>query len=103
MWKCSIWYWVTRVKLFVRCVCVCVCVLDEILSHDSETVSEVCVLDEILSHESETVQERILSLEKKLQQQDDEIVCLKSALADALRRLATLESGLSLRCNCHVM
>ena len=103
MWKCSIWYWVTRVKLFVRCVCVCVCVLDEILSHDSETVSEVCVLDEILSHESETVQERILSLEKKLQQQDDEIVCLKSALADALRRLATLESGLSLWRNCHVM
>ena len=93
-------YWVTDVKVF-----------NMILSHDSETVCEVCVcvcvcvcvLDEILSHESETVQERILSLEKKLQQQDDEIVCLKSALADALRRLATLESGLSLWRNCHVM
>jgi len=41
------------------------------------------------------VQDRVLSLEKKVQQQDDEIVCLKSALADALRRLAALEAGLS--------
>ena len=56
----------------------------------------VCrAVDEILSHETETVQERILSLEKKVQQQDDEIVCLKSALADALRRLTALESGMS--------
>jgi len=37
----------------------------------------------------------MLSLEKKVQQQDDEIVCLRSALADALRRIAALESGLS--------
>jgi len=51
-------------------------------------------LDAILSHESESVQDRVLSLEKKVQQQDDEIVCLKSALADALRRLAAVESGL---------
>ena len=53
-----------------------------------------CTSDAILSHESEAANERILSLEKKVQQQDDEIVCLKSALADALRRVATLESGL---------
>jgi len=52
-------------------------------------------LDAILSHESDSVQNRVLSLEKKVQQQDDEIVCLKSALADALRRLAALEAGLS--------
>jgi len=52
-------------------------------------------VDAILSHESESVQDRVLSLEKKVQQQDDEIVCLKSALADALRRLAALEAGLS--------
>jgi len=50
----------------------------------------------ILSQETETVQERILSLEKKVQHQDDEIVCLKSSLADALRRLAAVESGLSI-------
>jgi len=56
----------------------------------------MCAVDEILSHESDSVQERMLNLEKKVQQQDDEIVCLKSALADALRRLATLESGVSL-------
>jgi len=55
----------------------------------------LCALDAILSHESENVQDRVLSLEKKVQQQDDEIVCLKSALADALRRLAALESGLA--------
>ena len=53
-----------------------------------------CTSDAILSHESEAANERILSLEKKVQQQDDEIVCLKSALADALRRVAALESGL---------
>jgi len=55
----------------------------------------LCTSDAILGHESENVQDRVLSLEKKVQQQDDEIVCLKSALADALRRLASLESGLS--------
>jgi len=56
--------------------------------------NDICTSDAVLSHESENAEERILSLEKKLQQQDDEIVCLKSALADALRRLTTLESGL---------
>jgi len=35
----------------------------------------------------------VLSLEKRVEQQDDEIVCLRSALADALRRLAAIESG----------
>jgi len=52
------------------------------------------VSDAILSRDSEGVQQRILSLEKKVQQQDDEIVCLRSSLADALRRLSSLESGI---------
>jgi len=61
----------------------------------SDEMCSTCVSDAILSHDSEAVQDRVLSLEKKVQQQDDEITCLKSALADALRRLAALESGAS--------
>ena len=38
--------------------------------------------------------ERISYLEKKVSLQDDEIQCLKSALADALRRLSDLASKL---------
>ena len=36
--------------------------------------------------------DRISFLEKKVSLQDDEIQCLKSALADALRRLAAVET-----------
>jgi hypothetical protein len=44
------------------------------------------------------VQERVLQLEKKVQLQDDEIICLKSALADALRRLSLVETGVLIHC-----
>jgi len=37
----------------------------------------------------------VLNLEKKVQRQDDEIIVLKTALADAIRRLTTLETGMS--------
>jgi len=47
----------------------------------------------VLSHDNESVQERVVALEKKVQLQDDEIICLKSALSDALRRIVILESG----------
>jgi hypothetical protein len=36
---------------------------------------------------------RVISLETKSQQQEDEIVCLKSALSDVIRRLQAVESG----------
>ena len=49
--------------------------------------------DGVIGHENEELRDRVASLEKKVQQQDDEIVCLKSALSDAIRRLSTLESS----------
>jgi len=64
-----------------------------VLYHTLVSACEQCFSDAILSRDSDNVQDRVLSLEKKIQQQDDEIVCLKSALADALRRLTALESG----------
>lgn len=50
-------------------------------------------MDGVIGHENEELRDRVSSLEKKVQQQDDEIVCLKSALSDAIRRLAALESA----------
>ncbi|XP_078001343.1 77 kDa echinoderm microtubule-associated protein-like isoform X2 [Glandiceps talaboti] len=37
------------------------------------------------------MEDRIAVLEKKVSQQDDEIICLKTALADVVRRMGTLE------------
>ena len=54
----------------------------------------LCVVsDGLLSQEREDVVERVAYLEKKVTQQEDEIVCLKSALADVIRRLGVVESG----------
>ena len=36
---------------------------------------------------------RVITLETKVHQQEDEIVCLKSALSDVIRRLQTVETG----------
>ena len=36
--------------------------------------------------------ERVAHLEKRVREQEDEIVCLKGALADVLRRLGQVES-----------
>jgi hypothetical protein len=51
------------------------------------------VSDGLLSQEKEDLVERVAYLEKKTTQQEDEIVCLKSAMADVIRRLAQLESS----------
>jgi hypothetical protein len=58
-------------------------------------VIAVCSLiaDGLISHENEEVRERVASLEKKVATQEDEIVCLKSALSDCIRRLAVVESS----------
>ncbi|GFS03266.1 echinoderm microtubule-associated protein-like 1 [Elysia marginata] len=47
----------------------------------------------LLSHDKDDVVERVAYLEKKLQAQEDEIVCLKSAMADVIRRLASVEQS----------
>nr|KAG5712410.1 hypothetical protein BaRGS_023989 [Batillaria attramentaria] len=49
--------------------------------------------DGLLSQEREDLVERVAYLEKKVTQQEDEIVCLKSALADVIRRLAAVENA----------
>ena len=49
--------------------------------------------DGMLDHENSQLSDRVACLEKRVQQQDDEIICLKSALSDCLRRLQALESG----------
>ncbi len=49
--------------------------------------------DGMISHENEELRDRVTALEKKVQSQEDEIICLKSALSDALRRINAIESG----------
>ena len=44
-----------------------------------------------MENENDAVRDRLADLEKKVHQQNDEIVCLKATLADCLRRLNTLE------------
>ncbi|OWF36267.1 echinoderm microtubule-associated protein-like 2 isoform X2 [Mizuhopecten yessoensis] len=51
------------------------------------------VADGLLSQDHEELCERVSYLEKKVQQQEDEIICLKSALADVIRRLGQAEAG----------
>ena len=45
----------------------------------------------MMDNENETVRDRLADLERKVHQQNDEIVCLKATLAECLRRLNTLE------------
>lgn len=56
-----------------------------------DTDIEASRMDGLLSHDKEDVVERVAYLEKKLQAQEDEIACLKSAMADVIRRLAAVE------------
>ena len=51
----------------------------------------LCISDDM--RESETLRERVLELERRFQDQNDEITCLRATLADALRRITSLESG----------
>lgn len=46
----------------------------------------------MMETENESLQERVADLEKKVLEQGDEIVCLRSTLADVLRRLNQLDS-----------
>ena len=49
--------------------------------------------DDMVENENETLRDRLSDLEKRVHDQNDEITCLKATLADALRRINTLESG----------
>ena len=51
------------------------------------------VSDDMVEHENETLRDRVSDLEKRVHDQNDEITCLRATLADALRRINTLESG----------
>lgn len=50
----------------------------------------------MIETENESIRERVTDLEKKVLEQNDEIVCLRSTLADVLRRLSQLEGSRSL-------
>lgn len=47
----------------------------------------MCITDDMMETENESLRERVAYLEKKVLEQGDEIVCLRSTLADVLRRL----------------
>lgn len=49
--------------------------------------------DDMIETENESIRERVSDLEKKVLEQGDEIVCLRSTLADVLRRLNQLEGS----------
>ena len=47
----------------------------------------------MVENENETMRDRVSDLEKRVHDQNDEITCLRATLADALRRINTLEAG----------
>ena len=49
--------------------------------------------DDLVDRENETLRERVVELERRLHDQNDEITCLRATLADALRRISSLEAG----------
>jgi len=55
--------------------------------------------DDMIETENESLRERVCDLEKKVLEQGDEIVCLRSTLADVLRRLNQLEGSRTLSLN----
>lgn len=60
---------------------------------DEKTNQGVFFADDMIETENESIRERVSDLEKKVLEQGDEIVCLRSTLADVLRRLNQLEGS----------
>lgn len=54
------------------------------------------ISDDMIETENDTLRERVSDLEKKVLEQNDEIICLRSTLADVLRRITQLEGSRSL-------
>ena len=50
------------------------------------------ILDDMVENENETLRDRVSDLEKRVHDQNDEITCLRATLADALRRINSIES-----------
>ena len=48
--------------------------------------------DEMIDSENEALRDRVCDLERKVLEQTDEITCLRSTLADALRRITNIET-----------
>ncbi|MFH4976734.1 hypothetical protein AB6A40_003443 [Gnathostoma spinigerum] len=65
----------------------------EFQSESSKSLQNLDVVqeDEMLSVENASLRERVSELEKKVQSQEDELMCLRSSTADLLRRLNILE------------
>ena len=55
--------------------------------------SSLLFSDDMVENENETLRDRVSDLEKRVHDQSDEITCLRATLADALRRINTLEAG----------
>lgn len=53
--------------------------------------SDLIFSEDMLNNENDTLRERVSYLEKKTHDQQDDIACLRSTLADVLRRVANLE------------
>ncbi|BFZ07628.1 hypothetical protein BsWGS_10667 [Bradybaena similaris] len=58
---------------------------------DADT--EDSVMDGLLHQDKEDIMNRVVYLEKRVHQQEDEIICLKSAMADVIRRLNSVETS----------
>ncbi|XP_063600995.1 uncharacterized protein LOC134777102 isoform X2 [Penaeus indicus] len=49
--------------------------------------------NEMIENENQSLRDRVADLEKKVHEQTDEIMCLRSTLADVLRRINTIEGA----------
>jgi len=56
-------------------------------------MEDLNMVEIMLENEQKNSSDRLAYLEKHVQQQNDELICLKSALADVIRRMQLLESA----------
>jgi len=63
------------------------------ISPQSTTTTSMSASDDLIERENETLRERVVDLERRLHDQNDEVTCLRATLADALRRISSLEAG----------
>jgi len=63
------------------------------ISPRSTTTTSMSASDDLVDRENETLRERVVELERRLHDQNDEVTCLRATLADALRRISSLEAG----------
>ena len=54
----------------------------------------------MIENENHSLRDRVGDLEKKVHEQNDEIMCLRSTLADVLRRLTTVEASNKCKYKC---